>query len=180
MHPRWPHRWVAANTARSYLDALEQTYMVRRLQPWLENLGKRVVKSPKIYFRDSGLFHALQGIGTHGVLQTHPKLGASWEGFALEQVIAAWSIHDAWFHTVHSGSELDLLFLQEGKRVGVEFKRVDAPRLTKAMQIVRADPRLDELRVVYPGDRTYQMADGIAAIPLKEAVKASSLPSGPS
>ncbi len=158
---------IAPNTARSYLDALEQTYMVRRLQPWHANLGKRLVKSPKIYFRDSGLFHTLQGIGAPADLLTHPKLGASWEGFALEEVLQAVQPEQAYFYAVHSGAELDLFLLAKGRRVGVEFKREDAPRLTHSMQVALADLKLDHLSVIYPGSRRYRLDDKVEVLPLR-------------
>lgn len=157
---------VSPHTTRKYLDALEQTFMVRTLQPWYENVGKRLVKSPKIYLRDSGLFHALQGIQDYEQLLTHPKLGASWEGFALEEVLRAFRPEQAWFYAVHSGSELDLFFLSAGKRIGVEFKRQDAPRITKSMRLTQQDLRLDRVLVVYPGERRYALDDGIECVPL--------------
>lgn len=159
---------VAANTARSYLDALSQTFMVRQLQPWHENIGKRQVKSPKLYFRDSGIFHRLQGISSWDAMQTHPKLGASWEGFALEETLKAAAPDEAYFWAVHSGAELDLLMFRNGRRTGVEFKRDDAPRMTRSISIAMRDLKLDELVVVYPGSRIYQLADGIKVLPLAE------------
>jgi uncharacterized protein len=161
---------IAPNTAKHYLDALEQTYMVRRLLPWFENVGKRLVKSPKIYLRDSGIFHALQGIDSAKALWTHPKLGASWEGFVLEELLAAWDVREAYFYSVHSGSELDLFFLHHGKRIGVEIKRSDAPKLTRSMRLVCEDLGLDELRVVYPGTRKYPLADRVWALPFTQAI----------
>jgi predicted AAA+ superfamily ATPase len=158
---------VSPPTASKYLDALEQTYMVRRLQPWYVNLGKRLVKSPKIYLRDSGIFHSLQGIHDMGELLTHPKLGASWEGFALEEVLAAFKPDEAWYYAVHSGSELDLFFRHKGKRIGVEFKRMDAPRMTKSMRVVMQDLELDQLYVIYPGTRRYTLDDHVEAVPLE-------------
>jgi predicted AAA+ superfamily ATPase len=158
---------VSPHTTRSYLDALEQTYMVRTLQPWYVNLGKRLVKSPKIYLRDSGIFHSLQGIHDRGELLTHPKLGASWEGFALEEVLAAFKPDEAWYYAVHSGSELDLFFRYKGKRVGVEFKRMDAPRMTKGMRVVLQDLELDQLYVIYPGARRYPLDERAEAVPLE-------------
>jgi predicted AAA+ superfamily ATPase len=159
---------VAPNTARSYLDALSQTFMVRQLQPWHENIGKRQVKSPKLYFRDSGIFHRLQGIASWDAMQTHPKLGASWEGFALEETLKAATPDEAYFWAVHSGSELDLLMFRNGKRTGVEFKRSDAPKMTRSMGIALADLKLDELVVVYPGMRTYELSDRVRVLPLAE------------
>ena len=163
---------IAPNTARRHLDALEQTYMVRRLPPWHANLGKRLVKTPKIYFRDSGLFHALQGIGAAADLHTHPKLGASWEGFALEEVIQAVQPDEAYFYSVHSGPELDLFMLKGGRRIGVEFKREDAPRLTHSMVTALADLKLHRLSVIYPGARRYRLRDDVEVLPLKDAADA--------
>jgi predicted AAA+ superfamily ATPase len=161
---------TAPNTARAYLDALEQTYMIRRLLPWQANLGKRLVKTPKIYFRDSGLFHTLTGIPSATELLTHPKLGASWEGFALEEIIQAQQPDQIWFYAVHSGSELDLLMEVHGKRVGVEFKRADAPTATRAMHLAITDLGLDELWVVYPGTRVYALDDRIKVRPLADCI----------
>lgn len=157
---------ISPHTTRKYLDALEQTFMVRTLQPWHENLGKRLVKSPKIYLRDSGLFHALQGIQDQIQLITHPKLGASWEGFALEEVLRAFQPDQAWFYAAHSGSELDLFFLHQGLRIGIEFKREDAPRATRSMRVAMEDLRLDRLHVVYPGARRYRLDDALECVPL--------------
>jgi predicted AAA+ superfamily ATPase len=159
---------VSPNTARSYLDALTQTFMIRQLQPWHENIGKRQVKSPKIYFRDSGLFHRLQGIASWDAMQSHPKLGASWEGFALEETLKAAGPDEVYFWAVHSGSELDLLMFRGGKRIGVEFKRSDAPRMTRSMGIAMHDLKLDELIVIYPGIRAYELAERVRTLPLTE------------
>jgi predicted AAA+ superfamily ATPase len=161
---------VSPHTTRDYLDALEQTFMIRRLQPWHANLGKRLVKAPRIYFRDSGIFHSLAGIRDQAALRTHPKLGASWEGFALEEILRAHQPESAWFYAVHSGSELDLVMQTRGRRIGVEFKRADAPRLTRSMQIASQDLQLDELWVVYPGTRSYEIADRTIVRPLSDAV----------
>lgn len=161
---------VSPHTTRDYLDALEQTFMIRRLQPWHANLGKRLVKAPRIYFRDSGIFHSLAGIRDQAALRTHPKLGASWEGFALEEILRAHQPESAWFYAVHSGSELDLVMQTRGRRIGVEFKRADAPRLTRSMQIASQDLQLDELWVVYPGTRPYEIADRTIVRPLSDAV----------
>jgi predicted AAA+ superfamily ATPase len=163
---------VSPNTARGYLDALTQTYMIRQLQPWHENIGKRQVKAPKIYFRDSGLFHRLQGISSWDAMQTHPKLGASWEGFALEETLKAIAPDAAYFWAVHSGSELDLLMFHRGKRIGVEFKRADAPQMTRSMGIAMRDLKLDELLVIYPGTRSYALADHVRVMPLVELAAA--------
>jgi predicted AAA+ superfamily ATPase len=157
---------VSEPTIRRYLDTLTQTLMVRQLQPWHENLGKRQVKAPKIYFRDTGLLHALLGITTQAQLLTHPLSGASWEGFALEQVLRIARPAQAYFWATHQGAELDLLMLQGQQRIGVEFKRTDAPRLTTSMRIALQDLQLDALYVVYPGLHRYPLADKVEAVPL--------------
>ncbi len=159
---------ITYHTANSYLDALEQTFMVRRVLPWYENVGKRLVKSPKIYFRDPGLFHALQRIGTMHELMHHPKLGASWEGFVMEQVVSALKLRDFYFYNVHSGSEMDMFFLYKGKRVGVEIKREDAPRMTKSMHVSMADLKLDLLRVIYPGEHRYTIGPNAECVPFAQ------------
>jgi predicted AAA+ superfamily ATPase len=162
---------VAPNTARAYLDALEQTYMIRRLLPWQANLGKRLVKTPKIYFRDSGLFHTLCAISSWTGLLTHPKLGASWEGFALEEILRARQPDQAWFFAVHSGSELDLLMEVDGKRIGVEIKRADAPSATRSMHLAITDLDLDVLWVAYPGAREYALGEKILVRPLANCIR---------
>ncbi|MCS6911421.1 MAG: DUF4143 domain-containing protein, partial [Anaerolineales bacterium] len=126
---------VSQNTARRYLDLLEDLFMVRQLRPWHANLKKRQVKSPKIYFRDSGLLHYLLGIRTEQDLALHPRSGASWEGYALEEAIKALQPDEVYFWATHSGAELDLLLIKERRRIGVECKRVDAPRVTASMRI---------------------------------------------
>jgi uncharacterized protein len=169
---------IAPNTARSYLDALEQTFMVRRLLPWQANVGKRLVKTPKIYFRDSGIFHALSGIRSQGDLLTHPKLGASWEGFALEEILRAHQPDEAYFYAVHSSCELDLLMFLRGGKVGVEFKRADAPTLTHSMKTALADLDLDELWVVYPGQRGYPLGEKITVRSLTDCVASVAISAG--
>lgn len=157
---------VSEPTVRKYLDWLTQTFMIRQLPPWHENLGKRQVKAPKIYFRDTGLLHELLGItGIKGLL-AHPRSGASWEGFALEQTLRAADPDEAFFWATHAGAELDLLMLKRGRRVGVEFKRADAPRLTPSMRIAMRDLKLDALQVVYPGEQRYALGERIEAVPL--------------
>jgi uncharacterized protein len=157
---------VSEPTVRRYLDVLTQTFMVRQLQPWHQNLGKRQVKAPKIYFRDSGLLHALMGLPTLDALLHHPRSGASWEGFALEQVLRLARPDEAFFWATHSGAELDLLMLKGSQRVGVEFKRADAPGLTASMKTAMQDLQLDKLYVVYPGNRRYALAEHVEAVPL--------------
>ena len=157
---------ISEPTVRRYLDYLTQTYMVRQLQPWHENLSKRQVKAPKIYFRDTGLLHALLGIRSLPQLLTHPLSGASWEGFALEQVLRIAQPDQAYFWATHQGAELDLLLFKDERRIGVEFKRSDAPKLTPSMRIAMDDLRLDALYVVYPGPHRYNLAPQVEAVPL--------------
>jgi uncharacterized protein len=157
---------VGENTVRRYLDWLTQAYLVRQLQPWFANLGKRQVKAPKIYLRDTGLLHELLGIDSPAALALHPRYGASWEGFALDQVLRIARPEQAHFWATHAGAELDLLMFKNGQRVGVEFKRADAPRLTPSMRIAMADLQLHALYVVYPGERRYQLAPQVQVLPL--------------
>ena len=156
---------VAQATVRRYLDLLEQLFLIRQLPPWHENLRKRQVKRPKIYIRDVGLYHHLIGVTTMEALQVHPRIGASWEGFMLEKVIAEASPDHAYCWRTHNGAEVDLLLLAKGQRIGVEIKRVDAPRRTRSMTVAVNDLRLDALYVVYPGELRYDIDDTISAIP---------------
>lgn len=153
-------------TVRRYLDTLTQTLMVRQLLPWHENLGKRQVKAPKIYFRDTGLLHALMGVESLPDLLAHPRCGASWEGFALEQTLRIARPDAAYFWATHQGAELDLLMFRGAQRIGVEFKRADVPAVTRSMRIAAEDLRLDRLYVVYPGRDWFALDGGIEAVPL--------------
>lgn len=161
---------VSEPTVRRYLDWLTQAFMVRQLQPWHASIGKRQVKAPKIYFRDSGLLHALMGVVDSPTLLAHPRSGASWEGFALEQVIRLSEPDEAHFWATHGGAELDLLMTKSGRRVGVEFKRADAPKMTPSMRIALDDLELDALYVVYPGPHRYCLHERIEAVPLSAVV----------
>ena len=140
--------------------------MLRLLQPWSENIGKRQVKAPKVYFRDTGLLHSLLGLRTTEDLERHPKLGASFEAFAMDQVVRRLGAErrDCYFWSTYSGAELDLLVVRGSKRHGFEFKHTDAPGVTKSMQIAREDLRLDSLDIVHAGTETYQLTDGIRAV----------------
>jgi hypothetical protein len=155
---------------RRYLDLMTGVFMVRQLPPWFENLGKRQVKAPKVYVRDSGLLHALLGLGTQRDLEHHPKLGASWEGYAVEEVLKALRPEEAYYWATHNGAEIDLVLFKGGKRIGVECKRADAPTLTPSMRIALADLKLDELIVVYPGERRYRLDKQVEVVPLTELV----------
>jgi uncharacterized protein len=153
-------------TVRRYLDMLSDLFIVRQLAPWHENLKKRQVKSPKIYFRDSGLLHQLLGIRTESDLLSHPKCGSSWEGYAVEEAIKLVEPDEAYFWATHTGAELDLLLFKNGRRLGVEVKRQDAPQVTPSMRIALHDVRLDHLTVLYPGSRDFYLAERIRAVPL--------------
>jgi len=157
---------VSEPTVRRYLDLLTGLYMVRQLQPWHENVAKRQVKAPKVYLRDSGILHHLLGLRTERELLVHPKCGASWEGYAIAEILNAVRPDEAYFWATHGGAELDLLLLKGGRRLGVEVKRADAPRLTPSMKIAFDDLRLDELIVLYPGERRYPLANRVTVVPL--------------
>jgi predicted AAA+ superfamily ATPase len=159
---------VSQPTVRRYLDLLTGSYMVRTLQPWHENLGKRQVKSPKVYVRDSGLLHALLGLRGEADLLSHPKVGASWEGYAIEETLKAVRPDAAYFWATHTGAELDLLLFHKERRYGVEVKLQDGPRLTPSMRIAMRDLHLDGLIVLYPGDVPYELAGGVRVIPVAQ------------
>ncbi|MDF0676597.1 MAG: ATP-binding protein [Nitrospira sp.] len=161
---------VSESTVRRYLDLLTGVFMLRQLPPWFENLSKRQVKAPKVYVRDSGLLHALLRIADRRNLELHPKVGASWEGFAVEEVLKALRPDEAYYWATHQGAEIDLVLFKHGRRVGVECKRMDAPIMTPSMRIALSDLRLDRLVVVYPGSRRYALADRVDVIPLVELI----------
>jgi uncharacterized protein len=153
-------------TARRYLDLLSSLFLVRQLQPWHENLNKRQVKAPKLYVRDSGLLHALLGITSDRELFSHPKAGASWEGFAIETVLKLLRPDAAYFWATHTGAELDLLLLRGSARYGFEMKFQDAPRLSQSMRIALEDLQLNHLTVLYPGDVQYDLGERVSVVPL--------------
>jgi predicted AAA+ superfamily ATPase len=162
---------VNQTTCRRYLDLLAGVFMVRLLQPWHANLLKRQVKAPKIYFRDSGLLHQLLQIPDQDALLRHPRLGASWEGFVIEQLLAAWRPEGAWFWATHGGAELDLLVQRGSRRIGVEIKRADAPRLSASMRQALLDLELDDLLVITPGKRGYRLQERARVVTLAEALQ---------
>src|SRR6266436_4543089 len=157
---------VNESTVRRYLDLMAGVFMVRQLPPWFENLGKRQVKSPKVYVRDSGLLHSLLGIADRRDLEYHPKVGASWEGYAVEEVLKSFRPDEAYYWATYNGAELDLFLFKNGRRIGIECKRADAPALTPSMRTALADLRLDRLYVLYPGDKTYALGRRAEVIPL--------------
>lgn len=160
---------ISDMTVRKYVDILVGTFMVRVLQPWHVNVGKRLIRRPKIYLRDSGIFHSLMSIETMDQLLTHNKLGASWEGFALECVCNSIGKRDEelYFWGSHGGAELDLFWRNGGKNWGIEFKYVDAPRATKSMKISEGDLKLAHLWVIYPGREEYKISRKITAFPVE-------------
>lgn len=157
---------VSEPTVRRYLDLLTDAMVVRQLQPWHANLRKRQVKSPKVYVRDTGLLHELLGLEEKSDLFHHPKLGASWEGFVVEQVIATEAHTDTAFWATHQGAEIDLLLRRRGKLYGVECKRVDAPKMTPSIRVALEDLNLERIAVIYPGNKRYPIADRVEAVPL--------------
>lgn len=156
---------ISEGTVRRYLDILTGTYLIRQLQPWHENIGKRQVKSPKVYWRDSGLLHQLFGIPSHEALVANPKCGASWEGYVLEQVIHQLRPDEAYFWATHTGAELDALLMMNGERIGIEIKRADAPRLTPSMRHALEDLKLKRLWVIYPGNKRYPLHAQVEVMP---------------
>jgi len=150
------------------VDLLAGLFMVRQLQPWHENLKKRQVKAPKVYVRDSGLLHALLGLASEREIVSHPKAGASWEGYAIEETLRLIRPEAAYFWATHTGAELDLLLLKRGRRYGVEVKFQDAPRLTASMRIALTDLGLEHLTVLYPGDLRYDLDRRVTVVPLAQ------------
>jgi predicted AAA+ superfamily ATPase len=157
---------VGEPTVRRYLDLLTGLFLVRQLPPWHENLGKRQVKAPKVYIRDSGLLHQLLGVRSEKELLAHPKCGASWEGYAMEETLKAVQSDEAYFWGTYQGAELDLLLFKSGRRMGVEFKRMDAPTLTPSMRIALQDLRLESLAVLHPGTASYPLGERVRVMPL--------------
>ena len=157
---------VSHHTVRRYLDALEATFLVRVLKPWSTNLGKRQVKAPKVYVRDSGLLHRLLEVGTRIELERHPKVGASWEGFVIENLIRALGVDErqCFFWATHSGAEIDLIVRRGGRLRGFEVKRTSSPAATRSMRSAVADLDLRSLDVIHAGEGTYPLAPGIRAV----------------
>jgi uncharacterized protein len=157
---------VSEPTVRRYLDILSGVFMIRQLTSWHANLKKRQVKAPKIYFRDMGLLHQLLGIRSEKELLSHPKCGASWEGYVIEETIKATEPDEAYYWATHGGAEIDLVLIKNGRMFGVECKRMDAPRITPSMRIAREELNLEQIAVVYPGRKRYALSNSVAAVPL--------------
>ncbi len=159
---------VSDHTVRGYLDVLSATYVLRQLPPWFANIGKRQYKAPKVYIRDSGLLHALLSVGEFTQLEGHPKLGASWEGVALEQVLSVVGSDETFYWGTHAGAELDLLLFRRGRRYGIEFKYGGAPTMTKSLHVALADLELDRAWIVYPGQQEYPVHERVDVLPLTD------------
>ena len=155
-------------TARRYLDILTGAFMVRALPPWFANVRKRQVKSPRIYVRDTGLLHTLLTLETGDELAGHPKVGASFEGFTVEQLAGTFEAGSVYFWATHGGAELDLLVMRGGKRYGFECKLADAPGTTRSMRVALNDLELEHLWVVYPGKQAYPLDDRISVLPVAD------------
>jgi predicted AAA+ superfamily ATPase len=165
---------VTEPTVRRYLDILSGVFMVRQLFPWHANLKKRQVKAPKVYLRDTGLLHHLLGIRSEKELLMHPKCGASWEGYVIEEIVYCLRPDETYYWATHNGAEIDLLMIKDGQMIGVECKRLDAPRLTPSMKIALHDLRPERILVIYPGLRRYKIADRIIAVPFEEVIRGKS------
>lgn len=160
---------VSEPTVKRYLDILTGTFMVRQLQPWHENLKKRQVKAPKVYIRDSGILHSLLSLKSEAIF-SHVKVGASWEGFVIEQIIQQMNTRDFYYWRTHAGAEIDLLVLKEGKRIGFEVKYSDIPKPARSMHIAIEDLKLDALYLIYKGTRKIDFGNGIIAIPAEQLI----------
>jgi predicted AAA+ superfamily ATPase len=166
---------VSESTARRHLDLLTDAFVIRQLHPYHANISKRQVKAPKVYVRDTGLLHQLLGIGTQKELLSHPKAGASWEGFVIEQILVSQPYDEAFFWSTHQGAEIDLILRRGQKLLGVECKRTDAPRVTPSIRIAMEDVGLARVAVLYPGTRRYAIADRVEAVPVQVLEKTKSL-----
>lgn len=166
---------VSESTTRRYLDLLTDAFMINQLQPYHANLKKRQVKSPKIYVRDSGLLHQLLGIDSMKNLFTHPKVGASWEGFVIEQLLRIEPYDEVFFWATHQGAEIDLILRHGGALYGVECKRTDTPRLTPSIRIALGDLKLKHVFVIYPGVQRFPLTNQVEAVPLQALAEGVSL-----
>jgi hypothetical protein len=162
---------VTEPTVRRYLDILSGVFMIRQLFPWHANLKKRQVKAPKVYLRDTGLLHHLLGIRSEKELLMHPKCGASWEGYVIEETLYTLRPDEVYYWATHNGAEIDLVMIKDGQMLGVECKRLDAPRLTPSMKIALHDLQLERILVIYPGPQRYKIADRIIAVPFEEVIR---------
>ena len=166
---------VSESTARRHLDLLTDALVVRQLHPWHANIAKRQVKAPKIYIRDTGLLHHLLGIGTQKDLLRHPKVGASWEGFIIEQLLLTEPHDEVYFWATHQGAEIDLVLRRGGKLLGVECKRTDSPRMTPSIRIAAEDLGLSKIAVLYPGSKRFAISEQVEAVPVQDLHRGASI-----
>ena len=164
---------VADTTVRSYLDILTSALVIRQLSPWYANISKRQVKAPKIFITDSGLVHTLLNISNMDDLEGHPKLGATWEGFVIDQVIRIIDARseECFFWATHAGAELDLLVVRGKDRIGFEIKRTTTPAMTPSMRIALSDLKLNRLELIHAGEHTFQLSDNVRAVALTKMIK---------
>ena len=162
---------IGETTVRRYLDLLSDIFMIRQLKPWHANIRKRQVKSPKIYFRDSGILHQLLGIKSKKDLLVHPKCGVSWEGYVIEELISIYKPDEVYYWATHNNAEIDLLMIRDGKITGVECKRADAPKVTPSMRIAQEDLGLTNVYVIYPGEKTFPLTKEIHAVAFKDIIE---------
>lgn len=169
---------LSHHTVKKYLDILEGTFMVRTLQPWFENIGKRQIKTVKIYLRDSGILHSLMGLSDRIAVERHPQLGASWEGFALEELLRHYEVPapNAYFWRTQAGAELDLLMHSQGKKLGFEFKYSDKPQITPSMRVVLEDLKLDHITIIYPGPHSFSLESSITVMSIQDLYNTVSNP----
>lgn len=163
---------MSDKVVRHYLDILSSTFVVKQLAPWWENISKRQVKAPKIYIQDSGLLHTLLGLNTQEELESHPKVGASWEGFAMRVILTTLQVlpEEAFYWSTHGGAELDLLIIRGNTRIGFEFKRGVAPKMTRSAHVALEDLKLSHLYVVHAGEDVYPLAPKVTALSLSQAM----------
>jgi predicted AAA+ superfamily ATPase len=166
---------VSESTARRHLDLLTDAFVVRQLHPWHANIAKRQVKAPKIYIRDTGLLHHLLGIGTQKDLLRHPKVGASWEGFVIEQLLLTEPFDEVYFWATHQGAEIDLVLRRGGRLLGVECKRTDSPRMTPSIRIAAEDLGLSKIAVLYPGSKRFPISEQVEAVPVQDLHRSASI-----
>ena len=169
---------LSENTVRRYLDGLTDAMLIRQLQPWHANEGKRLVRRPKVFYRDTGLLHTLWGVTTHTALQQHFGIGASWESYVIDEIVRRSPDARHYFWRTSNGAELDLVVEEpSGSRIGFEIKRADAPHMTPSMREALNDPQLrpEKITIVYPGAKRYPLNDKVSAVPLSDILRATTI-----
>jgi len=169
---------ISESTVRRYLDGLTDAMLIRQLQPWHANEGKRLVRRPKVFYRDTGLLHSLWGVSTHEALLQHFGIGASWESYVIDEMIRRSPHARHHFWRTSNGAELDLVVEQpSGRRIGFEIKRADAPRITPSVRAALDDPQLqpERIKIIYPGAIRYHLNDKVAVVPLSDLLRVDAL-----